>query len=124
MNNNLFNIGILSAMPEEVGLALDNLENIKERQYGDLKIYNGELKNKDNGISLNVYLAWSGWGKVSAARATIRVLTSIMEIANKKPDLMLFSGVAGAINKDLRKWDVVVADSVVLFKRMRTGSSL
>lgn len=113
MNNNLFNIGILSAMPEEVGLALDNLENIKERQYGDLKIYNGELKNKDNGISLNVYLAWSGWGKVSAARATIRVLTSIMEIANKKPDLMLFSGVAGAINKDLRKWDVVVADSVV-----------
>tara|TARA_B100000073_G_scaffold82687_1_gene63275 strand:+ start:25662 stop:26438 length:777 start_codon:yes stop_codon:yes gene_type:complete len=113
LNKNLLNIGILSAMPEEVGFALDNLENIKERQYGDLKIYNGNLKNEDFGKSLNVYLAWSGWGKVSSARATIRVIAAIMEITKQKPDLMFFSGVAGAINRDLRKWDVVIADSVV-----------
>ena len=40
------NIGILSAMPEEIGSTLDNLENVTLTEYGDLKIYNGKLKIK------------------------------------------------------------------------------
>lgn len=35
-------IGILCAMPEEVGSTLDNLKNIETKLYGDLKIYSGD----------------------------------------------------------------------------------
>ena len=63
------NIGLLSAMPEEVGSTIDNLENVTLTEYGDLKIYNGKLKKKvSNYESVYITLAWSGWGKVSLAR--------------------------------------------------------
>jgi len=35
-------IGILCAMPEEVGSILNNLKNIKIKTYGDLEIYSGK----------------------------------------------------------------------------------
>ena len=59
-------------MPEELGTILDNLENLEEKIFGDLKIYSGEWGNSD---SNNIFItcAWSGWGKVSAARATTRL---------------------------------------------------
>ena len=38
------NICLLSAMREEIGSIIDNLENVKVKQYGDLKIYDGKLK--------------------------------------------------------------------------------
>ena len=40
------NIGLLSAMPEEIGNTIDNLENVTSKEYGDLKIYQGRLKKK------------------------------------------------------------------------------
>ena len=40
------NIALLSAMPEEVGSAIENLENVTFKEYGDLKIYYGRLKKK------------------------------------------------------------------------------
>ena len=103
------NIGLLSAMPEEIGSALDNLENVTLKEYGDLKIYYGKLKRKVlNYDSIYITLAWSGWGKVSAARAITRILAG-----TKKIDLIIFTGVAGAVNKSLSQWDIVIANEVI-----------
>ena len=50
-------------------------------------------------------------GKVSAARATTRLLSVKY---NKVPiDLMIFTGVAGAVNNKLKQWDIVIADSLI-----------
>ena len=38
MNSNL-HIGLIAAMPEEIGSALENIYEIKETNYGDLKIF-------------------------------------------------------------------------------------
>ena len=103
------NIGILSAMPEEIGSTLDNLENVTLTEYGDLKIYNGKLKIKVlNYDYVYITMAWSGWGKVSAARAITRILAGINKI-----DLIIFTGVAGAINKSLNQWDIVIANEII-----------
>ena len=88
-------------MPEEIGSAIDNLENVSLSEYGDLKIYYGKLKKSiPNYQSVYITLAWSGWGKVSAARAITRILSGV-----NKVDLILFTGVAGAVNKNLSQWD-------------------
>ena len=103
------NIGILSAMPEEIGSTIDNLENVTLTEYGDLKIYYGKLKKKvTNYESIYITLAWSGWGKVSAARAITRILAGTNKI-----DLIIFTGVAGAANKSLKQWDIVIANEVI-----------
>ena len=62
-------IGILSAMPEEVGIILNNLKSINSYKFGDLEIYSGKFK-LENSREILLTVAWSGWGKVSAARAT------------------------------------------------------
>ena len=70
-------IGLLGAMPEEIKSIIKELKNLKKNQYGDLTIFNGELKNnlsKKNKIYVSV--AWSGWGKVSAARAATRLISN------------------------------------------------
>ena len=103
------NICLLSAMREEIGTIIDNLENITVMEYGDLKIYDGKLKKKvPNYESVNIIFAWSGWGKVSAARAITRILAGINKI-----DLIIFTGVAGAANKSLNQWDIVIANEVI-----------
>ena len=48
--------------------------------------------------------------KVSAARSTIRLLAS--KYNNKEIDLMLFTGVAGALKSNLKQWDIVLAESL------------
>ena len=103
------NIGLLSAMPEEIGSFIENLENVKLTVYGDLKIYYGKLKKKvSNYESVYITLAWSGWGKVSASRAITRILSG-----QNKVDLIIFTGVAGAANQTLSQWDVVIANEVI-----------
>ena len=103
------NIGLLSAMPEEIGNTIANLENVTSKKYGDLTIYYGKLKKKVvNYESIYITLAWSGWGKVSAARAITRIISGTNKI-----DLIIFTGVAGAANKNLSQWDIVIANEVI-----------
>ncbi len=103
------NIALLSAMPEEIGNTIENLENLTSTDYGDLKVYRGRLKNKvSNYESVYVTLAWSGWGKVSASRAITRVLAGANKI-----DLIIFTGVAGSANRDIKQWDIVIAQEVI-----------
>ena len=50
-------------MQEEIGSIIDNLENVTETQYGDLKVFYGKLKKKvANYKSINIIFAWSGCG--------------------------------------------------------------
>ena len=97
-------------MPEEVGIILDNLKFVKSTKFGDIELFSGEMTiNKSKKILVTT--AWSGWGKVSAARATTRLLSA--KIKNIPVDFVLFTGVAGAIDKNLKQWDIVIAESVI-----------
>ena len=105
-----FHIGVLSAMPEEVGIILDNLKSITSSRFGDLELFSGKFV-LDNSREIIITTAWSGWGKVSAARATTRLLSS--KFSNIPIDTVIFTGVAGAVDKKLKKWDVILADSLI-----------
>ena len=96
-------LGLLGAMPEEIGSDLSHLKDLSCSDHGDLRIHRGSW-----GGEVRLSLAWSGWGKVSAARAATRLLASDPSI-----DLMVFTGVAGAADPALSQWDVVLADAVV-----------
>tara|TARA_Y100000589_G_scaffold132335_3_gene126092 strand:- start:322 stop:1047 length:726 start_codon:yes stop_codon:yes gene_type:complete len=97
-------------MPEEVGVILNNLQSIKSSKFGDLELFSGKF-TLDNSREIILTIAWSGWGKVSAARATTRLLSSKLD--SKPIDIVIFTGVAGAVNQKLDKWDIILADSVI-----------
>ena len=96
-------LGLLSAMPEEIGFALSHLKNLSCSEHRDLSVHRGSWSD-----TVRLTLAWSGWGEVSAARAATRLLASEPSI-----DLLIFTGVAGAADSALSQWDVVLADAVV-----------
>ena len=105
-------IAILCAMPEEIGVAKENLANITERDFGDLKIFSGEWnKNKEFDKKIYISFAWSGWGKVSSARATVRMIA--LNHKNLPIDLLIFTGVAGSTNKIYKQWDIVIPNSLI-----------
>lgn len=95
-------------MKEEIGLTLDNLNNVSKQKFGDLEIFTGTWKN--NSVrKLYVSVAFSGWGKVSAARATTRMIAS----SSKPLEIIFFTGVAGTISKELNQWDVVISSHLI-----------
>ena len=103
-------VGLLAAIPEELGSILDNLQNTFISKYGDMELYSGEwITEKGNKILITA--GWSGWGKVSAARSTTRMIQTLYK--EKKVDLIIFTGVAGSANKDLKKWDIVVSECIM-----------
>ena len=102
-------VGILAAMPEELGNINENLRNIQKCNVGDLEIFSGEYFNKNNKKIL-ITTAWSGWGKVSAARTTTRICSGQVF---GKPDLLLFTGVAGSTSSDINQWDIIVPNSLM-----------
>ena len=105
-------IGILCAMPEEIGSAIEHLKNIEENDFGDLKIFSGEwLNNNLDNSSIYLSVAWSGWGKVSAARAATRILST--NYKGKSLDLLIFTGVAGAVDSRLKQWDIVLPTELI-----------
>ena len=107
-------IGILCAMPEEIGSTLENLENIKTKTYGDLKIFTGDWifsNSFSSSLKIQLSLAWSGWGKVSAARAATRIIGH--QFSERQLDAILFTGVAGAINSKLKQWDIVIPNELI-----------
>jgi len=102
-------IGILCAMPEEVGSTIENLKNIEIKTYGDLKIHSGDwcLPNSSSkSFNIHLSIAWSGWGKVSAARAATRLISH--QFNKVKVDAIFFTGLAGAINSKLKQWDIII----------------
>ena len=48
------NIGLLSAMPEEIGTTIENLENVTLSEYGDLKFIMENLRKKFQLTNLDI----------------------------------------------------------------------
>ncbi len=108
-NKILKHVGILCAMPEEIGSTLENLKNIETKTYGDLKIYSGDwcfASSSSKSFRIHLSIAWSGWGKVSAARAATRLISH--QFNKVKVDAIFFTGVAGAVNSKLKQWDIII----------------
>ena len=93
-------IAIMGAMPEEVAPIVAQLENMTQTIYGANTYYEGVYKGKE------VVVAYSKIGKVFAT------LTATMLIEKFGCDMLLFSGVAGAISPDLNIGDLVIADGL------------
>ncbi|QCT94422.1 5'-methylthioadenosine/adenosylhomocysteine nucleosidase [Caminibacter mediatlanticus TB-2] len=90
-------IGILCAMREELEPILEEVEVKEVVEYGKNKFYLAKFDNKD------LVLAYSKIGKVNSAT------TATIMIEKFKAKKILFSGVAGAIDEDLKIGDLIIA---------------
>lgn len=88
-------IALIGAMPPEISLLQENLQNLRSEHMADFDIYCGEYAGK------NVVLALSGIGKVNAALSTALVL-------QHRPDFVINTGSAGGLGSGLKVGDVVI----------------
>jgi len=94
-------IGIMGAMPEEISGVVSLLANKTDVVISGRKYYSGDIN------SIKTVVVVSGWGKVAAA-ATVSTLIHKFGI-----DELIFTGVAGAINKELNIGDIVIGQRLV-----------
>lgn len=107
-----YTIGLLSAMPEELGHTINKLEKVIKKTYGNLEIFLGNLPlSKSENINIKIIAAWSGWGKVNSTYAATRLICEA-EKQNLELDFIVFTGVAGAAASTLNQWDIVIAESL------------
>ena len=91
-------IGIMGAMREEIEPILELVDEVKtEIDYASNKYYEAKYNNQE------LIIAYSKIGKVNSA------LTAATMIEKFGIDIMLFSGVAGAINEELKIGDLIIA---------------
>ena len=95
------NIGIIGAMNDEVREIISHLENETVETVSGVEFHTGILFGK------NVVIARCGVGKVFAS------ICAEAMIIKYSPDLIINSGVGGAIDKALRPLDIVFADKLV-----------
>jgi len=89
---------ILGAFDREVTLLEDRLTEPREHQIEGIKFVTGRLHGR------NVVVGWTGVGKVNAA------MTTTLLIEHFKPKHIIFTGIAGAVNPQLRPGDIVIAE--------------
>lgn len=89
-------IGVLGAMTVEVERLGQELTDKQERTVQGVRFTTGSLKGR------RVVLAHSGMGKVNAAMAAALLVEGF------RPTHVLFTGIAGGLNPDLRPGDVVI----------------
>ena len=87
---------VLSAMTLEIEAIGQELTDKKEMTIQGIRFTTGSLKDK------RVVLAHSGIGKVNAA------MTATLLVEQFQPTHILFTGIAGGLNPDLRPGDVVI----------------
>ena len=100
-------VGIVAAMPMEVGDLLNGLKKVWKYQSVAVPVIEGECGGKI------IAVAVSGMGRAAAARAT-EVL-----IAGHRPRWLISAGFAGALNPAYARNDLIVARQVI----DREGSS-
>jgi len=93
-------IAIMGAMPEEIEPIIDKLDNVHTTVYGNNKYYEGSYHGQE------VVVAYSKIGKVFAT------LTATTLIEKFGCDMLLFSGVAGAISDELKIGDLIIASGL------------
>jgi adenosylhomocysteine nucleosidase len=91
---------VIGAMPEEIEALLEALAGAREERVGPFTFHRGTLEGRP------VVLARCGIGKVNAAALTQAVLAAGAR-------RVLFTGVAGAVDPELRVGDVVVSSDAV-----------
>jgi adenosylhomocysteine nucleosidase len=89
---------VLSAMALEIEAIGQELTDKKEMTIQGIRFTTGSLKDR------RVVLAHSGIGKVNAA------MTATLLVEQFQPTHILFTGIAGGLNPDLRPGDVVIGD--------------
>src|SRR5262245_40310748 len=98
-------IGVIGAMHQEIALLRRDMEHVDEETVGKGKgartYCRGSLYGK------GAVLVFSRWGKAASA-STVTTLIDTGDI-----DLILFTGVAGAISADLHIGDVVIGNKLV-----------
>ena len=77
MANDYIHLGLISAMPEEVGETVKNLDLVKTIKYGDLEIFIGFLKTNRR-IRFNSYQASPSTGYVTNTLECIRANAEII----------------------------------------------
>ncbi len=113
-NQRPIHIAIISAMKEEIGDSVQNINNLSIKKYGDLEIYSGKLNSKKfNSVEIYLSIVWSGWGKVSSARAATRIIAH--EYQAKKIDFLLFTGVAGSVDSNIKQSDILLPEKVMQY---------
>ena len=89
-------IGIMGAMSEEIGDVLSLLSGYEEKTMGMRTYYFGKIND------IEVVVVFSRWGKVAAA-TTVSALIHQFGITE-----LIFTGVAGAIEPELKIGDIVL----------------
>lgn len=98
-------IAIIGAMDEEVALIAKALDDVTHVEQASLDVVHGTLATDDGGRAA-VVAAVGGMGLVNAA-ATTQYL-----IDRCSPDAVIFSGIAGNLNKALHVNDVVLGGTL------------
>lgn len=93
-------IGIIGAMEKEVAILKDKLIELEEINIAHVIFYKGKLQGKE------VVLTQSGIGKVNVAISTTLLIEKF------KPELVINTGSAGALDTSLNVGDIVVSDMV------------
>lgn len=89
--------GIICAMDEEIKELKNALENEEQIAVGKVTFYKGQINHK------SVILVKSGIGKVEAG------ITAALLLTNFKVDVLIHSGSAAGIGKDLKVGDIVIS---------------
>ncbi len=93
-------LAIMGAMEEEIEPLLAHFDNINVIEFANNKYYEVNYKG------LDIVVAYSKIGKVFAS------LTATTMIEKFTCDTLLFSGVAGGINPELKIGDLIIADKL------------
>ena len=94
-------IGIIGAMDEEISIIASEMIDLKEYDINNIKFYKGTI------YDIDIVLVKSGIGMVNAA------ITTTLLFKEFGVDKILFSGVAGSLNRNINVGDIVIADSLV-----------
>ena len=94
-------IGIIGAMDEEISVISSEIKNLTVYDINNMKFYKGKIYDKD------IVLVKSGIGMVNAS------ITTTLMFKEFGVDKILFSGVAGSLNRNVNVGDVVIGDSLL-----------
>lgn len=93
--------GILGALPEEIKILKQKMQEKEEIALLGIQFVAGELEGR------KVVIALTGVGKVNAAMTTTLLLDHF------RPTEVVFTGIAGGINPELKPGDIVIAEKLV-----------
>ena len=98
-------IAIIGALDEEVALIAGALSNAEHDHAASLDVSRGTLTT-NGGATVNVAATVGGMGLVNAAATTQRLIDAYA------PDAVIFSGIAGNLNRELHVNDVVLGGTL------------